>query len=428
MRLIVKGKLFTNKGLVEGSILIEDGQITKVAKEILEQADRVLEYREKGHVVLPGLIDMHVHLRDFEQSHKEDFYTGTGAAAMGGFTAVVDMPNTKPRLNKLTVLKERERVAKSKALVDYGFYYGVPDQEDGLVDGIEELAIGFKIFMQHEFYTDKKKLVEKVLEFASRKKMIVVVHAENPKFFVETPMGDAGSPEAEASAIKDISNCALRQNFPLHVTHLSSSAGVEELSRWKKQSGMNITSDTCPYYLLLSEEDAQTLGAIAKVHPLIKSRADAGVLLDELRKGTIDAISSDHAPHLVEEKRDMKTGKPGFPGLETTLPLLLTMVNKGLLELEDVVRVCATNPSKILGLDMIGAIGEGKIGNLTVIDMHRRSKIDPKSFMSKAKHSPFEGREVEGIAVATIVRGQPVMLDGEIVSQGGWGKNVKTYG
>lgn len=426
MKLMVKGKIFTSEGLLDGSVLIEDGQITKVAREIQEQVDRVLDYRKKGHIVLPGLVDMHVHLRDFELSYKEDFHTGTGAAVRGGFTVVADMPNTKPKVNRLAVLKERERVAKSKALVDYGLYYGVPDREGDLVNGIEKLAVGFKIFMQHEFYTDKRELTEKVLEFASRKKMLVVVHAENPKLFVKTPMGDAGTPEAEASAIKDISNYALGHDFPLHVTHLSSSAGAKELLKWKKQ--VRVTADTCPYYLLLSEEDVQTLGAIAKVHPRIKSRADAEVLLNKLKDGTIDAISSDHAPHSVEEKRSPKTASPGFPGLETTLPLLLTMVNKGLLDLRDVVRACAATPSKILGLNMAGTIEEGKIGNLTVIDLHRRAKIDPKSFMSKAKYSPFEGREVEGMAVATIVRGQPVMLDGEIVAQGGWGENVKTYG
>ncbi len=426
MRSIVKGKLFTSKGILDGSILIEDGRITRVARDIQEQVDRVLDYRKKGHIVLPGLVDMHVHMRDFELSYKEDFYTGTGAAAMGGFTVVADMPNTKPKVNKLAVLRERERVAKSKALVDYGLYYGVPDREDDIVDGIEALAIGFKVFMQHEFYTDKRELTEKVLEFASWKKMLVVAHAENPKFFVKTQMGTAGTPEAEASAIKDITGLASSYGFQPHVTHLSSAAGAREFLKWKKQA--RITADTCPYYLLLSDDDARLQGAIAKVHPPLKSSADAEFLLKKLKDGGIDAISSDHAPHSLEEKANLESALPGFPGLETTLPILLTMVNKGLLGIEDIARACATNPSKNLGLNMIGAIEEGKIGNLTIVDLHRRAKIDPKTFVSKAKYSPFEGREVEGMAVATIVRGQPVMLDGEVVTQGGWGENVKTYG
>jgi dihydroorotase len=426
VKLIVKGKLFTGKGILEGSVLIEDERITKITKEIQQPADQVLDFNKKGYIVLPGLIDPHVHMRDFKQSYKEDFHTGTGAAAMGGFTAVADMPNTEPRTNRPTVLKKRERVAKRKALVDYGLYYGVPDREGDIVDEIGDLAVGFKVFMQHEFYTIERELTEKALEFASRKKILVVAHAEDPRFFVETWMGLTGTPEAEASAIKDMAGLALSYGFPLHITHISSAEGASEFLRWKRRT--KITADTCPHYLLLNEKDAWLRGAIAKVHPPIKSKADAKVLLKKLKDGSIDAVSSDHAPHSPEEKASFESAPAGFPGLETTLPLLLTMVNKGSLGIEDVVRACATNPSKILGLNLTGMIEKGKIGNLTVIDLHRRAKIDSKSFMSKAKYSPFEGRRVEGVPVATIVRGKPVMLDGEIVARKGWGKNVKTYG
>ncbi len=424
MNLLVKGKIFTKRGLLDGSVLIEDGRITKVAKDITERADKVLDYK-KGHIVLPGLVDLHVHMRDFELSYKEDFFTGTCAAAMGGFTVVADMPNTKPAVNKPAVLKERENVARSKALVDYALYYGVPDREEDLAEEIRNLAIGFKVFMHHEFYTDKRGLAEKLLGFASREGMLVVVHAENPKFFVDTTMGALGTPEAEALAIKDIASLALKYGFSLHVTHLSSAAGVGELSKWKGRA--KITADTCPHYLLLNADDAQAKGAIAKIHPSLKSGDDMEILLKKLKDGTIDAISSDHSPQSPEEKANPESALPGFPGLETTLPLLLTMVNRGLLTIDDVVRTCATNPSKILGLETAGAIEEGKIGNLTVIDMHRRAKIDPKAFVSRAKYSPFEGREVEGMPVATIVRGQLVMLDGKIVAKAGCGKNVKAY-
>jgi dihydroorotase len=424
LKLIVKGKIFTSKGIQEASVLVEDGRITKIAKEIRQPADQVLDYNKKGHIVLPGLIDIHVHMRDFEQSYKEDFYTGTGAAAMGGFTVVADMPNTEPRTNKPVVLRKRESAARKKALVDYGLYCGVPEEEGYLVDEICDLAVGFKVYMDREFYAGNLP-TQKVLEFASRKKMLVVVHAENPLFFVESWMGMVGTPEAEVSAIRDIARLAASNGFPLHITHLSSSAGVEEFLRWKKKG--RITADTCPHYLLLSEEEAWHQGAVAKVHPPIKTKADAKVLLRRLKDGGIDAVSSDHAPHSLEEKVSFERAPAGFPGLETTLPLLLTMVNRGSLGIEDIVRACAVNPSKILGLNLVGTVERGKMGNLTVVDLNRRAKIDPKSFMSKAKYSPFEGRDVEGMPVATIVRGQPVMLDGEIVAEKGWGRNVKTY-
>lgn len=425
MKLLVKGKIYTNKGLLDGSILVQDGRIIRVAKNIREPVDKLLDYSGGRRIVLPGLIDLHVHMRDFELSYKEDFFTGTGAAAMGGFTVVADMPNTRPRVNRPDVLKKREKVAKEKALVDYAFYYGVPDREADLVGGIEDLAMGFKIFMQHEFYTDKRRLTEKVLEFASKREMLVVVHAENPKFFVETEMGLSGLPQAEASAIKDIAKLALSYGFPLHVTHISSAAGMRELLRWRGRVG--ITVDTCPYYLLLNAKEALTKGAVAKVYPSIKSSKDAEILLRRLKEGKIDAIVSDHAPHPPEEKSDPRSASAGFPGLETTLTLLLTLVNNGVLELRDVVRICATNPAKILKLNEIGSIDKGKIGNFTVVDLHRRATINPKAFVSRGKCSPFEGKKVEGMPVATIVRGEPVMLDGELVATAGWGKNVKTY-
>jgi len=425
MRLLVTGKIFTRGGLVDASVMVENGRITKIAKVIQEPADQVLDYHGKGRIVLPGLIDMHVHMRDFEYSHKEDFFTGTSAAAMGGFTVVADMPNTRPRVNRPDVLARREKVASNKSLVDYALYYGVPEREEDLRDEIQELAIGFKIFMQHEFYTDRRPLSERVLEFASRKNMPVVVHAENPKFFVETEMGPVGTPEAEASAIRDIAGAASDMGFPLHVTHTSSEAGLRELTAWRDKT--KLTADTCPYYLLLNAEKARKMGGIGKVHPPIKSSRDSEALMRGLKDGRIDAIVSDHAPHPLEEKRDPRTASPGFPGLETTLPLLLTLVNRKVLEVEDVVRACAVSPSRILGLAGVGSIEEGKLGNLTVVDLHRKGRIDPQTFASKGKYSPFEGMEVEGAALATVVRGEPVMLNGEIVGTKGWGKNVKTW-
>lgn len=424
MRLVVKGKIFTRGRFKQGSVLIEDGRIAKVKRDIREPVDEVLDYSGKsGHLVLPGLIDIHVHLRDFEQSYKEDFYTGTCAAAMGGFTIVADMPNTKPEVNEPKMLRMRDRVARSKAVVDYGLYYGVPDEVGHLREEIDDLSIGFKIFMHREFYTGERQLVLKTLEYAGRKKLLVMAHAENPKFFVRTKAGAVGTARAEASAIRDIAIQAIRYRFPLHVTHLSSASGLRESLKWKKKMGL--TLDTCPHYLLLTRSDVELLGPIAKVEPSLKGSSDSKVLLEALRSGKIDAISSDHAPHSLDEKGDEALG--GFPGLETTVPLLLTLVNKGLLGIEDLVAACSSNPSKILGLSKVGAIEEGMVGNLTIVDLHRKWRIDPSLFASKAKYSPFKGAEVEGAVVGTIVRGKPVMLGGRTLKAKGWGMNVKAY-
>ena len=423
---MVKGKIFTRAGLLEGSVLIEDGIISKVAHEIRIPADQTLDYSGKGLVVLPGFIDMHVHLRDFELSYKEDLRTGTGAAAAGGFTVVADMPNTKPVVNTPLVLKERDRLARKEALVDYGIYYGVQERAAHLTSEVEAIALGFKVSMPEFYYTEKRRTVEDMFEFAAERHMLVVTHAENPEFFVKTSMGEIGTPEAEASAIKDFAACAFRYGFEPHVTHLSSAAGLEECLRWKGRLGLTI--DTCPHYLLLTKADILAQGGIAKIKPALKSREDIEALLKGLKEGKVDAITSDHSPHLLTEKLDPQRAPPGFPGLETSVPLMLGLMEKGLLTLEDLVLLYVINPAKILGISKAGSIEKGKVGNLTILDLDRKGKIEPHNFVSKAKYSPFEGREVKGTPISTIVRGQPVMLDRELVASKGKAANVKTYG
>ena len=407
-------------------MLIKDGKIAKVAHEIRTQADQTLDYAREGLVVIPGFIDMHVHLRDFELSFKEDFHTGTSAAAAGGFTVVADMPNTKPAVNTPVVLKERDRLARREALVDYGIYYGVPERATDLTSDVEAIAIGLKVFMPEEFYTEKRPAVEDVFEFAAKRYMLVVAHAENPEFFVETDVGEIGTPEAEASAIKDFTTCASRYGFRPHVTHLSSAAGLRECLKRKEQLGLTV--DTCPHYLLLTKTDLLARGAVAKIKPAFKDRGDVEALLRAVREGGVDAIATDHSPHSLKEKSDPRRAQAGFPGLETAVPLLLSLVERGLLNLEDLVRLCAVNPAKILGIPRTGSIEEGNVGNLTILDLKRRERIDPERFLSKAKYSPFEGWEVKGVPISTIVRGQPVMLDREFVAPKGRAVNVKTYG
>jgi len=424
MRTLVKGRIFTPDGIIDGSVTIENGVITRVGGGS-SGCDRVLDFSGEGEVVLPGLIDMHVHMRDFEQSSEEDFTSGTSAAAMGGYTVVVDMPNTKPPVNTLQVLLRRDATARERALVDYGLYYGIPRQAGELGDEIPGLAVGFKLFMHMEFYPEPPSAVLDSLRFAAEKELPVVVHAENPVFFSDLGMGPAGTPEAEASAISHISVAAEETGFRPHVTHLSSELGLREVIRWRKKVGL--TSDTCPCYLLLTRDDVDRVGPVAKVHPPIKESRDREALLASLAGGEIDAISSDHAPHLPCEKRSMKEASPGFPGLETTLPLMLTLVNRGRIGLKELVRACASAPARILGLKKLGSIEEGKIGNLTVVDLGKKGRIDPGAFLSRAKYSPFDGFLVTGVPVATVVRGKLVMDRGRIVSGPGGGMNVKAY-
>ncbi len=411
MELTVKGRFFAPGGLREGSIRISRGRIEEVGEEVAPGGE-VLDFREEGKVILPGLIDMHVHLRDFELSYKEDFRTGTRAAARGGYTVVVDMPNTLPRVNRISVLRKREELGRRRAAVDFGLYFGVPEEKGELRKEVGKRCLGIKVYLPEE---GEKETLEETLRFASRERLLVITHAEDPAFF----RGKERPPEAEVMGIRRMAELSLRHRFRLHLTHLSSSAGLRELERWKRR--VRLSADTCPHYLLLTRRR----DPLFKVFPPLRTERDRTALLSGLREGKIEVVTSDHAPHLRAEKRD-PDGPGGFPGLETELPLLLTLVRRGELELEGVVKACSEVPASLLGLPA-GRIEKGYVGNLTVVDLKKSFKIDPLEFESKAKYSPFQGRRVVGSPVCTIVRGRPVFLDGEVV-EGLGGMNVKAYG
>ncbi|MEM3011766.1 MAG: dihydroorotase family protein [Candidatus Hadarchaeales archaeon] len=411
MELTVKGRILTPKGLREGSIRISRGKIEEVGEEV-EPGGEVLDFRGEGKVILPGLIDMHVHLRDFELSHKEDFRTGTKAAARGGYTVVVDMPNTLPRVNRISVLRRREELGRRRAVVDFGLYFGVPEEKSELRKEVGRRCLGIKVYLPED---GERETLEETLRFASREKLLVIAHAEDPAFF----RGRERPPEAEVMGIRRMAELSLRHRFRLHLTHLSSSAGLRELERWRKR--VRLSADTCPHYLLLTHRR----NPLFRVFPPLRTGRDRVALLEGLGSGRIEVVTSDHAPHLRDEK-ERPDGPGGFPGLETELPLLLTLVKRGKLGLERVVRAYSEAPASLLGLPG-GRIERGYVGNLTVVDLKKSFRIDPSKFESKAKYSPFEGKEVVGAPLCTIVRGRPVFLDGEVV-EGLGGMNVRSYG
>jgi len=413
LNLTVRGRLFTPEGLREGWVRISGGWIEEVGRELPPEGE-VLDFRGKGKVILPGLIDMHVHLRDFRLSYKEDFRTGTRAAARGGYTVVVDMPNTLPRVNTLSVLRRRENLGRRRAVVDFGLYFGVPERREELKKEIGRRCLGIKVYLPEE---GGKETLEDTLSFAAREKLLVVAHAEDPALFRK---GGERPPEAEAAGIRRMAEFSLKHGFRLHLTHLSSSVGLEELERWRGK--LRLSADTCPHYLLLTHRHGRN--PLARVFPPLRGPRDRIALLRGIREGKIEAITSDHAPHSLQEKRE-PDGPGGFPGLETELPLLLTLVRKGRLTLGEVVRSCSFHPALLLGLPA-GRIERGCIGNLTVVDLEKSFRIDPSEFESKAKYSPFEGMRVTGAAFCTIVRGKPVFLEGRV--EGGRGVNVKSYG
>lgn len=415
--LLIEGKIHDGLRLFDGYVLLEDGLVSGVGLGWYEgAADSRVKLGNK-QVALPGLIDMHVHLRDFELEYKEDFHTGTRAAAKGGLTVVADMPNTRPKVNRPSLLVERDRIARSKAVVDYGLYYGVSREVD---ERVKLLALGFKVYSHEEYYKSQKEEVLATLQHASSAKMPVLVHAENPELFEE---GGARPPIAERSAIETFASLARTYGFQLHITHASSGDGAVAISDAKRLSP-SVTADTCPHYILLTEGEVDE--RIAKVHPPLRSEDHRKAVLTAFIEGALDALSSDHAPHALCEK--VSHDPPGgFPGLETMLALMTTLVDKGLVTLDRLVSSMSTIPARILHLNKLGLLLKGFVGNVTIIDLNKEWIIDSSEFESKAKYSPFDGYRVKGKALATVVRGEVVMEGDEVkVTRGG--TNVKSYG
>ena len=438
-------KLYLRGRIVEAGLAIDGGRITKIAKtpNLPEGSEKI---DVEGRLILPGLIDVHVHLRDQGLSYKEDFYTGTAAAANGGITLVMDMPNNEPTTMSLNSLRERMRIAEGRILVNTAFYSAFPKNVGEIGKIITEGgAVAFKLYMVRRIGgvdpTDREALNEAFRETA-RFGVSVAIHAEDIKMIeagVEAMRNlgrndpeaylEVHTPEAEVKAIREVARLTEKTKAKVHICHLSSSAGVEAVSEMKSR-GLPVTCEVTPHHLLLTSEYAKRLGGLALMDPPLRSEGDVKGLWRALHRGVIDIVASDHAPHTLEEKSgssiwDVKTG---IPGLETTLPLLLTEVYRGRLTLQSLVRLTSERPAEVFGITGRGRISEGGYADLVVVDMKRRFKIDSSSFLSKAKFSPFDGWEVRGKPVKTFVNGRLVMDDGEIVAKPGVGVIIRRMG
>lgn len=437
-------KIYTRGGLVEAGLAIDEGKIFKIAKETnLPQASTKMDL--KGHVVLPGLIDPHVHLRDQQLAYKEDFFSGTAAAAAGGVTLTLDMPNNKPVTMDIQSLRDRMKLAEAKAVVNVAFYSAFPENLEEVHKIVKEGAVAFKLFLSQKTggldIADDEALL-RALNEAGVRKVPVAVHAEDQETLENKrrEMQQAGrdnveayltvhSKNAETRAIQRMVQLAEKSRFHIHFCHVSSAAGLEIVLAAKRM-GLPVTCEVTPHHLLLSSKHLKRHGTMAIMNPPLRTKEDIKELWSALKQGSIDALASDHAPHTMEEKeaKSVWDVKPGIPGLETMLPLLLTQVNKGRLTIPDLVRSTSEKPAEIFHLKGRGDLGEGYYADLVVVDMHREYRIESSRFYSKAKYSPFDGWKIKGKPIKTFVNGQLVMDEGEIVAKLGVGKIIRWEG
>ncbi len=438
---LYNGKIYTPKGFVEASIAIEKGRIFKIAKETnLPKASSKLNLN--GHIVLPGLIDSHVHLRDQNRAYKEDFFTGTAAAAAGGFSLVMDMPNNKPVTMDVQSLRERMKLAEKRVLVNVGFYSTFPGTIKEIRSVVMEGAVAFKLFLLEKIgglNIDDDTVMLRAFNEAKKVNVPVAVHAEDKETFENKikRMQDedrndidayleAHSSDVEVNAVQRIIRLAEKSEAHIHFCHVSSAKSLSLIKK-AKSVGVNVTCEVTPHHLLLTTQDLKRYRNLAVTVPPVRTGEDMKALWSALKQGLIDTLGSDHAPHAVEEKKSDSVWevKPGIAGLETTLPLLLTQVNKGRLTITELVQLTSKRPAEIFRLKDKGALSKGYCADLVVVDIKQEHKIDSSEFHSKVKFSPFDGWKVKGKPVKTFVNGLLVMDEGEIVAKPGTGQIMR---
>lgn len=445
VQLLVKnGQIVSPASTLRGHLVIDNGKVAEVLLRDghLPDADVVID--AEGLHVLPGLIDPHVHFRVPGLEYKEDFNTGSQAAVCGGISTVIDMPNVVPPTATVADLEAKLECAHGNSYCDYAIYAVLMEGSLKHILPMADAGVcGYKIFMGEtignipapsdgEIIDQWKLMAETGLRCG--------VHAEDNSilFYVRKKLQDAGRidplafmesrpPIAEAEAIQRAILFAREAGSKLMIYHMSSWQGVEILRRAKRDGDVDVSGETGPHYLLFDGRDMvrMGLGSLLRMNPPVRESEHGEALFKGLLDGTIDVIGTDHSPHTREEKRyDDRMGdiwKPlsGWPGVETNVPVMLTVVNQGRMTLNQYVKLQAENPARCWNLwPRKGSLAPGADGDVTIVDMNRAGVIDENRLHSKNKLSPWHGWHVKGMPVYTIVRGRVMARAGEVVHEG----------
>ena len=434
-------------------IHIQYGRIAAIGETL--SADSKTEIIDvAGKLVLPGIIDGHTHLREFGFSEREDYFTGTAAAAVGGITTVFDMPNNDPKVTTTDAFKERRDRVMERAYVNIGLYVWACPKNVDILDQFAPLgAIGFKIFTAESGYGDPSfkqyiaaepqdmfRILQKTASFGG----LTAIHSENQALitYLEELAQKTMEPDMRAlmfsrpNMVEDVAvfsevAIAKQTGARIHICHFVGQGSVDFI-RWAKQHYHgDLTCEVTPANLLLTEEETIAMGCIGRFSPPVHGAEHKQELWQGLLDGTIDMIGSDHAPQDIERKLEKNVWKsaPGAPALDYWVPLMLNQVAEGKLSLARFVEATSQKPAQVFGVyPKKGSLEVGADADLVVIDMEKSWKLDPAKFMSKAKYSPFEGWTLRGLPVMTFVNGNLVAKDGEIVAEPGVGGFVTPGG
>jgi len=445
--------VFIDGGLINCSIGVKEGRVVSISQERLEKADLIID--AQGKIILPGTIDPHVHMRDPGHPEWETFKTGTKAAAAGGVTTVIEHPVSTPPPYSAELVKKRMERAENQVVVDIAFFgaAGIDHIED-IIPCSKAGIVAFKTFL-HEAPEGREEEFEgltapldgdlyEVMRRITKTNLLGAFHAENNSIIRSqikilrnegkvSPIYHAKSrpPIAEIETTSKILLFAEDTGARVHICHMSTPKAVELVNSAKRR-GMNAVAETCPQYLLLTEEYLTKYGPYAKCNPPLRTEGERKAMWRLVNDGSIDTIGSDHAPYGKEDKErdkdDIFKVPAGFPGIELRLPLLFTKVKEEKLNLNRMVDLISTNPAKIFGLyPQKGVITVGADADFVVVDPHKKEIISRDKMFTRAKDSAkvYEGWEVYGKPDTTIVRGNVVFDGGEIKVSPGYGKVIK---
>jgi dihydroorotase len=422
---------FSNHIKTNFDILIHGDKIEAIDTNIEDKVASVIPVN--GNIVAPGLIDVHVHFREPGQEHKETIYTGSRAAAAGGFTTVIAESNTLPPIDTPSAVMKVLKIAKGQSIVNFYSKACISRKAKGerLTDIRALKAAGALALSDDGNPVPGSTLMRNALQKGVLYHILVNPHCEEselyrekmkskslklkqPKLFTGVMPYSFRPYSSETGFIKRDIELAERTGAKIHFSHVSLAKSVEEIAKAKKR-GVPITAEATPHHFLLTEKDAKEIGTNAKVNPPLRSEEDVAAIRSGLIDGTIDIIATDHAPHTPQEKTTSWEKAPfGIIGLETSLGLVLTyLVQPGLLTLLQAIKKMSETPAKIF--DLSSGIKEGAPADLTVIDPDKKWRVKVDDFYSKGRNCPFDGWELQGKAVMTIVRGQIVLRDGKII-------------
>jgi dihydroorotase len=438
--LIRGGTVYTPDGPRQADVHVTDGVIAAVEPGVIAANAKVVD--ASGMYVLPGAVDVHVHSRDPGFTEKEDFGSLTAAAAAGGVTVVLDMPNTVPAVDSAGVLESKAALAHSKARVDFGLWGLIrasttPEQLEAMAAAG---AIGFKAYLAYSFSVSRKQVLyspgvddpdlEPPADYGTLARLAPVVanlalplaiHAEDPTVLAAfrrpvltyEDLLESRPPEAEAVAVSAAATVAQDSGVHLHVAHLSSALGLKAAED-AMRNGTSLSLETCPQFLLLTSGDFDRLGTAIKMLPPIRAATDRDALVDGLKRGVITMVSTDHAPHTDEEKAlPFEHAPAGSPGVQT-LYLSCLQLAKDLGDVWLAPRWVSDAPARFAGLqESKGAVAPGYDADIVIVDPEGKTRVGPQQMRSRQRHSAMEGKEFDFAIKEVYLRGEPVAHNGK---------------